>query len=651
MQVTASLEWLCLRMKGTLTGQFAPKLPIELATREPAWAQDEQDGVSPRWFLTNDDRLRYAATIASSEARERLVRDAKRVCQGRFDFLGTKPAEWCTPYPWHVDVRSGHRWPKTYYKMLKPRMTGQGFDVKIPWELSRFQFISVLGRAYLVTNDEQYTALAMQTIDDWISENPYLFGVNWTCAMEVSIRACNWLWVYWFFSSSRHWNTAFSYRFWNNLWLHGRFIRHNLEDSGGRRHNHYLADIVGLLFLGLMCPHFPEADEWQRFAVRELTQCMDEQVYSDGVSFENSIAYHRLVLEFFSYSAILCRRNKVTLPVPFWQRLESMFEYVKAYTFSHGRAPQFGDNDDGRFFVLEDFFGKAYWDHRYLLSVGAVLFDRPDFKAVAGFQPEARWILGDEGSRVRASLPATALPRSEGFPHGGFYFLRNDAIEVAVAAAEAGVHGTGGHKHNDNLHFDLVVRGKSILTDSGTFCYTGDPAVRKCFRSTVAHNTITVDRCEQNELEGVFRLPANQVHIAVNCWASDDDFDLLDVQHDGYTRLVQPLIHRRIFRLNKRRRRLLVVDRLRSNGEHQLTWHFHLAPGLPSTARRVNSHYWTGNWGATRFRFWMSVPFHLSSNESLHSCAYNRAVARTLFCAHSTLNAEQVVAVLSIRPK
>jgi len=42
------------------------------------------------------------------------------------------------------------------------------------------------------------------------------------------------------------------------------------------------------------------------YAVRELKTQIKEQVYADGCSFEASTCYHRLSLETFFYSALIC---------------------------------------------------------------------------------------------------------------------------------------------------------------------------------------------------------------------------------------------------------------------------------------------------------------------------------------------------------
>jgi hypothetical protein len=108
--------------------------------------------------------------------------------------------------------------------------------------------------------------------------------------MDVAIRAVNWLWGYAFFQNSPSLTDEFILKFHYSLLNHGRHIRANLEWSETLTGNHYLSDIVGLLFLGVLCPQFRQAAEWRAFALQELWREIPKQVYPDGVSFEASIS-------------------------------------------------------------------------------------------------------------------------------------------------------------------------------------------------------------------------------------------------------------------------------------------------------------------------------------------------------------------------
>ena len=270
-------------------------------------------------------------------------------------------------------------------------------DVKVPWELSRCQHFVTLGKAYWYTGNEKYARELISQIESWIKQNPIELGVNWACTMDVAIRAVNWIWGYYFFCNSKTLTKEFKIKFFKNLFLHGRHIINNLE-FGLIRSNHYLSDIVGLIYLGILFQETKEGKKWLKKGLFALEEEMRFQVHPDGVDFEGSISYHRLVAELFLSATIFCLKNGITFPQWYMDRLEKMIEFVMYYTKPDGTAPQMGDNDDGRLHILANYGNWNRLDHKYLLSIGAGLFKRSDFKAAAGeLHEEAFWLLGEEG--------------------------------------------------------------------------------------------------------------------------------------------------------------------------------------------------------------------------------------------------------------
>lgn len=335
----------------------------------------------------------------NSEKNVDLLDESAKILHRKFSILGYDLDYDGCEINWHLDPKSNFEWDRKYYRRLYPvSNSSDNTDCKMPWELSRFQHLPFLIKGYYISGDEKYIKETVRQISHWIEANPFCYGLNWTCAMEVAIRACNWIWAWWALRGNSAWTDEFDKKFLKSIWQHGWYIEHNLEDKSGIRTNHYLSDIVGLLFIGIMFPQFKDAKRWKRFGVKELIRCMDEMVYPDGVSFENSTAYHRLVMELFTYSAILCKRNDIVFPAPFWQRLEKMFEFIMYCMRPDGRMPMIGDSDDGRFFILADYYDWDRWDFRYLLSIGAVLFKRSDFKLLAGrVHEEIFWLFGEDG--------------------------------------------------------------------------------------------------------------------------------------------------------------------------------------------------------------------------------------------------------------
>jgi hypothetical protein len=71
----------------------------------------------------------------------------------------------------------------------------------------------------------------------------------------------------------------FEAEFRRSVYQHGWHIIHNLEWYPELRANHYLANIVGLLFVAAYLPRTPETDVWLAFAVQELVAEVGLQFY------------------------------------------------------------------------------------------------------------------------------------------------------------------------------------------------------------------------------------------------------------------------------------------------------------------------------------------------------------------------------------
>src|SRR5262249_56923515 len=118
-------------------------------------------------------------------------------------------------------------------------------DIKVPWELSRFQHLPVLAGAHRLTSEQRWLDEIGAQLDDWIGSNPVEFGANWACTMDVAIRAANWVATLALVAddaTGEPWLEPVL----ASLLLHGRFIRGHLEYAPDRG-NHYLSDVVGLL--------------------------------------------------------------------------------------------------------------------------------------------------------------------------------------------------------------------------------------------------------------------------------------------------------------------------------------------------------------------------------------------------------------------
>ncbi len=544
--------------------------------------------LNPVFFLGDTARKFVAEAFSRHfpEAHPQILSGAEEVLLHRFDLLGSGKRSLGDKIDWHRDFKSGYRWePGTYFADYERVRLEDRSDIKVTRELSRFQHLTLLGKAYWLTEDEQYPKEFVHQIQDWIVENPPLFSINWDCAMDVAIRAVNWVWAARFFGDSPLLTAEFRREFFKSLLSHGRYVFHTLEyyeapvEGKVQRlnSNHYLSNLAGLLFIALSCPQFKESARWLEYAQAELFREIEEQVHPSGVDYEHSVSYHRLVLELFLYPALLLRMNGHRIPDVVWQRLEKMFEYVLYYTKPDGTHPLVGDADDGRLVILNS---ASIDSHRYLLSLGAILFNRGDMKAAAGNCDETcLWTLGPSSLAQFSNIPASAAPLgSKGFQDAGFFVLRSKTAYLFVDAADTGIRGRGSHDHNDRLSFELCFKSATFFSDSGAYVYSADPPARNRFRSTRAHSTVLVDSCEQNTLGEGLKLfwIGNEAAPRVELWESTAQADRLRVSHIGYHRLADPVTHTREFHFEKTVPRWVITDELMGQQSHSVEWFFHL---------------------------------------------------------------------------
>ena len=452
---------------------------------------------------------------------------------------------------WTRDPLSNYVWPLDYHRDLK-LMRADGSDVRVLWELNRLGHLLPLARVYSATKDERYSAEFFAQVRSWSGQNPYGRGPNWNCAMEVALRAMNLLAAFEMFRHSQHLDSDFLAFLLQLLQQHGHYIRRNLEFSYISTSNHYLSDVVGLLWLGLMLPELRDAQEWRDFGLVQMLREMDKQVLDDGADFEASTGYHRFVTELFLYSFMLCRANEVEIEERYWTRLHQMLAYIRAYLRPDGSSPLIGDTDSGQ--VLPVIHRRAD-NHAYLLGIGARVF-------------------GD--STLRAFYVS-----SQAFPRAGIYIMRHEDLYLCFNASGPGLNGRGSHGHNDALSIEVAAGSRAFIVDPGTYVYSADLQKRHEFRSTAYHSTVQIDHLEQNTIDpSAPFVIGNEAKPRVLEWKTEADFDKVVAEHYGY-----PVVHRRTVVFKKRERAWVIDDEFFGEGEHLYEVRFHFAPGLELKVR------------------------------------------------------------------
>jgi len=435
------------------------------------------------------------------------------------------------PIDWFVDFRSGYRFDPLRHSLRTPLAPRPGVDIKLPLELGRMQHLLPLAGGYALARAEGMSAEAGRRLGeirnellDFLATNPPGFGPNWTFSMDVAIRAANWLMAWDVVTAAgARFDEPFEKAFRDGIYDHGRYILANLEWRRRFRNNHYLANLVGLLFVAAYLPASRTTDAWAALALQELHGAVRDQFHPDGAHGEASTSYHVFSTQMLAYATAivlgaerprweawagydhrawprtrpaLAPRGQLDLSRPpasligrEWAgRLRGGIALIAAAVRPDGQMPQFGDNDSGT-------FARVTRDPTAAETGG-------DLAAVLG-RPVRR--LGPQGRLLRALArgrcldepvepPAETGGRLAGL---GLCVLRRGRAYLAVRSGDLGKAGAG-HAHNDATSFELFLDDQPIVLDCGTFTYLADLSRRNRFRGVEAHNVLQLENRRQN---------------------------------------------------------------------------------------------------------------------------------------------------------
>jgi hypothetical protein len=505
---------------------------------------------------------------------ERAVAEADEILQHRFRLLGYRDLDYGPEIDWQLDAVHGKRVPlKPWYKIPFLDFQRVG-DHKIIWELNRHQHLVTLAKAWALTADDRYAREVAKQFYSWRAANPYPMGINWGSSLELAFRSLSWLWVRGLLTGSAALPDSLDRDLVRGLALNGRYIERYLSTYFSPN-THLIGEVVGLFFIGTLCPQIPAAARWQRKGLDIVLAEAERQVRPDGVYFEQSLYYHVYALDFFLHMRALAACNGIAVPASFDAILARMLEVVRVLT-RNGPPEEFGDDDGGRVFNPRRNRAGNMSDP---LAVGAALLGNDSLKQGGSLTEEAVWMFGEravESCQAGSSSPGAMLEplSSAAFTDGGLYVMAGgDGAQMLIDAGPQG-HGSSGHGHADALSVRLWTKDRRWLVDPGSCVYVSAGDERSQFRGTGAHNTLRVDGLDQAAPGNAFSwngLPG----VSAEGWIAGSIFTFFVGSHTGYRRLADPVLHRRmVFSLHGEY--WLVRDIAEGAGEHDLEifWHF-----------------------------------------------------------------------------
>ncbi len=552
-----------------------------------------------------------------AEAAE-LVARADRIVSGRFDLLGHRDLDFGDPIDWQLDPLLGRRAPLVHWSRLRYLDPSQVGDHKVVWELNRHQHFVTLGQAWALTGDERYAETLLGRMNRWMDANPPKRGMNWASALEVGFRAISWLVALRLVRHSPALTPPRFARALGMLHVHARHLEVHLS-TWFSPNTHLTGEALALVYLGAGLPELRAAQRWLGAGRAVLLRELGRQLHPDGVYFEQSSYYHRYTVDFYLHLALILETRGEALAEEVRGPLERALDYLVALVRPDGTSSLVGDDDGGRLMVLNS---RPANDFRDTVGLGGAVLGGPEYCFAAGPLPvEAAWLLGPgAGERYRAA-GARQPPASVLFPDGGHAIMRSAWREDADwLRFDCGPQGAFGHAHADALAFELVVEGRPVLEDAGTFTYVTDPALRERFRGGTMHNSVTLAGESSALSGGPFRWAAG-ADASITAWTSTPDLDFAGALHHGFWRFSPAATHRREVLFLKPWSCWVVRDRIDSPMRRPFSAHFHAAPGIAIQAVGEFARFAGEGRGDLMLSAW-AAHLELSVRESWHSPVY-----------------------------
>lgn len=357
--------------------------------------------------------------------------------------------------PWEFDPIENKYWPRGHYTERNLPREDVPRDVKIVYEINRFVDLPILGQAALLTGNEIYASEIERRMISWLEDNPFASSVNWSSALEISIRLISWT-TSLLLLDEAGFQTCKHAKLMRSIFEQASYLAADLSTDKVVPSNHLIGEAAGLYIVATFW-EFKKNMRYARQAKEILEREIIRQTYPDGVTREASSWYHQFVTHFFDLADRIAALEKQPFSKPFQKRLANLKGFLMAMMpFDH--VERYGDADDG-------------W---------------------------ALWMEGDleewKGHLFGAPPTDPEYPAPQYFSKAQVVVSHVDHSFLFIRAGTFGMGGSGSssHAHDDFLSPILYLDGLAVLVDSGTFVYNGDSEKRSSYRVASAHNGLVI---------------------------------------------------------------------------------------------------------------------------------------------------------------
>jgi hypothetical protein len=280
--------------------------------------------------------------------------------------------------------------------------------------------------------------------------------------------------------------------------------------------NHLLENIFAIYMASV---YFKELELNIKFK-KLLMEQLEEQILADGGHFEQSPMYHQIILYRLLDVIHYNKLNAIETGSSILGKVKQMLSWIENITFSNGDIPYMND-------------------------------------AAPGIAPSTKELI-NYGKEI--GLTYDRLPLTD----SGYRKLVKVNYEVVVDVANIASNYQPGHLHADALQFILYKDGTPLFVDTGVSTYEKN-SIRNNERSTCSHNTVVVDKRNQYDVWGGFRV-GRRSKIEVIQDTEDSIEANISLYYGG--------VHHRDYKFSDNQ--ITITDTVNSSSKGSNKAHFHL---------------------------------------------------------------------------
>lgn len=392
------------------------------------------------------------------------------------------------------------------------------------FNLNYFDYLDILYNSYILTKDTKYLIKGLNLIVNWIEKNKQ-YNVNTWDPYVVSKRLVNFIN---FIAVTKEICKVKNIDEINkSIYVQAKYLSNNIEyylDA-----NHVIMDGKGLIFGGV----YLNDETLLKKGINILQEEYERQVLDDGGHYERSPSYQVEVLSHYIECYIVLIKNAFDkIGNNLIEQIENMSIYLNNIIMPDGNIPLLNDSSLDYPFKADD-----------LLQVSSVILDKRLFFSDK-LSEYAGSILDNYGVRKfekLSTLKIYADKSNVGLKDTGYYIINDivngEQLYMLFDCGDCGPDCNLGHAHADSLNILLGIDEKELLIDAGTFTYkVGDD--RNYYRSTLAHNTITIDNKNSSDIWSGFRV-GKRAKSFVKKYMENEEYVYICTYHDGYSKMLR----------------------------------------------------------------------------------------------------------------